>query len=390
MPRGDADERRVPGAQLQMRIAIVNSVFPGAARTPEETLDRLATLTGWAEAVRGAGASSVDVHQRFRRAATIDRAGIVYWFHADGAGPRPSPWFSGARDWHRAIAERRPDLVHVNGLDHPRLVRRLRRHLPPSCAIVVQDHGGFDPRQLRRPRAWWMRRGLQAADALLVAAARQRAGFEARRLVPPSGRIRDVMEASTTLRPAPRPPRGRSLALLWVGRLNANKDPLTVLKGFAAFVRRRPDVTLTFVYDDAGLEPALRETIAADAALGDRVRLAGAVPHEQLAAFYADADVLVVGSHREGSGYAVIEALACGVIPVVTDIPSFRALTDEARVGALWPPGDAASLADALERVASAPMGPQSEACRSLFVERFSWEAIGARALAIYREILRG
>lgn len=58
--------------------------------------------------------------------------------------------------------------------------------------------------------------------------------------------------------------------------------------------------------------------------------------------------MLVAGSRHEGSGYAVIEALACGVVPVVTDIAPFRALTDRGRVGALWPVGNAERLARAL------------------------------------------
>ena len=39
------------------------------------------------------------------------------------------------------------------------------------------------------------------------------------------------------------------------------------------------------------------------------------------------ADLFVLGSHREGSGYSLIEALACGLPPVVTDIHAFRTLT---------------------------------------------------------------
>ena len=53
----------------------------------------------------------------------------------------------------------------------------------------------------------------------------------------------------------------------------------------------------------------------------------GRLPHERLAAYYSAADIFVSGSHREGSGYALIEAMACGAIPCVTDIPSFRAIT---------------------------------------------------------------
>src|SRR5438876_111648 len=53
----------------------------------------------------------------------------------------------------------------------------------------------------------------------------------------------------------------------------------------------------------------------------------GHVLHFRLAAFYSAADLFVLGSHDEGSGYAVLEACACGASPVVTDIPSFRRMT---------------------------------------------------------------
>ena len=45
--------------------------------------------------------------------------------------------------------------------------------------------------------------------------------------------------------------------------------------------------------------------------------------------YYGAADVFVSGSHSEGSGYALIEAMSAGVVPVVTDIPSFRAIAGD-------------------------------------------------------------
>jgi hypothetical protein len=50
----------------------------------------------------------------------------------------------------------------------------------------------------------------------------------------------------------------------------------------------------------------------------------------------AAADLFVSGSQREGSGTALLESLACGLPPIVTDIPSFRMLTCDGRIGALW------------------------------------------------------
>jgi glycosyltransferase involved in cell wall biosynthesis len=146
------------------------------------------------------------------------------------------------------------------------------------------------------------------------------------------------------------------------------------------------------VYGSAELEPAVRAAIEFGphaALLKSRVALAGFVPHDAIDLYYEAADVFVQGSRREGSGYAALEALACGVVPVLTDIPSFRWLTDDGRVGALWRAGDPASLAGALANVASQPITGMRTAARELFDRRFSWGAIGRRATAIYRERCR-
>lgn len=379
-----------------MRVAIVNYVWDARAPTPEATLERFATLTGWSDALIDAGALSVNVFQRFHRDADLVRGGVTYSFRGDNrlTAPRPSAWFSGADRLHAAAAGINPDIVHVNGLEYPALMRGLRRAVPPACAIVAQDHGGFDPLRLSRVRKAWLRRGLGAADALLVASPGQAGAFRRSRLLPGPVALFDVMESSTAFRPTPREAAREasgvegSPALLWVGRLNANKDPLTVLRGLERFVETHPSAGMTFVYRDADLEPVVRREIAATPALGARVRLVGQVDHARLASFYSATDLFVIGSHHEGSGYAVIEAMACGAIPVVSDIPSFRTLTDEGRVGALWTPGDARALDEALVRVMARSLTDQRAATRARFEDRFSWRAIGARAMDIYRDVI--
>jgi glycosyltransferase involved in cell wall biosynthesis len=376
-----------------MRIALVNVVWDTRATTPDETLDRFSTLTGWADAVAHIGRHTVVVCQRFQRDADVERSGVAYRFVRDGGPPKPAGWFGGSRRLIDSVISLRPDLVHVNGLDHPRFVQRLRRALLPRCPIVVQDHGGFDPLTLPAARKAWMRWGLAPADALLVATPPQAQRFRRSGLVPERVNVHGVMEGSTSLRADEHRERHQPLAVLWVGRLNANKDPLTVLDGFARFVARSGiDATLTFVYGSTELEAALRKALApggnADV-LRSRVRQVGFVPQQELGAYYDAADLFVLGSHREGSGYALLEALACGVVPVVTDIPSFRWLTDDGRIGSLWRVGDAASLAEALERVAVRPIVAERRACRALFDRRFSWDAIGRRAVEIYQELVR-
>jgi glycosyltransferase involved in cell wall biosynthesis len=247
---------------------------------------------------------------------------------------------------------------------------------------------------LARARSALYRAGLGAADGVLFSVREQAASWRAASVIGPGQPVYEVLESSRRLRPIPRAQaravsglRGNP-ALLWVGRLNANKDPLTVLAGFEQALPQLPGARLAMTYLTADLLPEVQARLAASPALAERVDLLGCLPYERMAALLSAADMFVLGSHREGSGYALIEAIACGAVPVVTDIPSFRAITAGGRLGRLWPPGDARALAAALVELGRADLGPTRAAMAEHFERELSWDAIGRRALAIYREIL--
>jgi glycosyltransferase involved in cell wall biosynthesis len=103
----------------------------------------------------------------------------------------------------------------------------------------------------------------------------------------------------------------------------------------------------------------------------------------------AAADFLVQGSHREGSGYSVLEALACGLPPLVTDIPSFRVLTGDGAAGRLWSPGQPASLAQALLQLHAEPAAQRRVAARACFEVRSSFDALGRKLFAAYSDLIR-
>jgi glycosyltransferase involved in cell wall biosynthesis len=176
-------------------------------------------------------------------------------------------------------------------------------------------------------------------------------------------------------------------ALLWVGRLDANKDPLTVLDAFEQSLGALPNATLTMVFAEGALEHDIRSRVARSPALRDKVRLAGFVPHDQLASWYTSADLFVLGSAHEGSGYAVLEACACGCSPIVTDIPAFRAITRDGAIGALWRRGDADALQATL--LVSALRDRERERRRVVehFAQHLSWTSVGQRARAIYEAV---
>jgi glycosyltransferase involved in cell wall biosynthesis len=366
-----------------MHVVQLNYAFDPALSDPEALLDAYHTLTGWSDAVAAAGADGVTVVQRWPRTARAERNGIAYQFCRRS-------------DLHRVVDAARPDVVHVNGLIFAASAWLLRRRLPSSTAMIMQDHGGGIPGRLLGARRPITLRLLRAADALLFSTIEQADAWRQAGLLPPEPRVWDVMEASTTLRAMPRDEARRitglcgSPALLWVGRLNANKDPITVLDGFAHALPKLRDATLTMVYGDEELLPAVRDRIAQSSELRARVHLIGHVSRDRLSAFYSAADLFVSGSRQEGSGYALLEACACGVTPIVTDIPSFRAITNRGSYGALWTPGDSDAFASAVVKAWDQHAHASSNRSRmsDYFERELSWRAIGQRAVGIYRDVL--
>ena len=367
-----------------MNVVVMNYTFDPRIETPEELLDRYDALAWWCRAVSHAGLS-VRLVQAFKHDAVLHRD-AVEWHFCKATAPR-ARWVG---NMHRCAAAHSPDVVHVNGLDAPVQTWLLRHTMPDATAIVVQDHGGV-------PSDNWMkstvRRALmRAIDGFLFTSKAQadpwvQGGFIT------SDDVYDVLEASTSLRPRDRAEARRSTgvdgspALLWVARLDSNKDPLTILEGFAHVVDVLPRATLTMIYRDAELLPLIQQRLQSSRALGERVRLVGAVPHAELATWYSAADLFVIGSAREVCGYAVVEACACGAIPIVTDISPFRVITGDGAIGRHWTRGNARSFADAVIAVS----GPSLDADRRLVLEHFatrlSWDAVGKRACAIYESV---
>src|SRR5688572_19328814 len=294
---------------MTMRVAIVNPVWEPAARTPEETLQRFRSLTGWANAIAAAGAA-VTVHQRFPSSSTMTHAGVPYAFVRDGGGPAPDQRWSDAREVAASVQAVEPDLVHVNGVIFPYWLRRLRCALPSSIRMVAQDHGGWDPALASVWSRLRVRRGLSAMDAVLVSSAGHAASWRSAWVVPSGVPLADVMEASTDLRPLPSfdaaslsGVRGNP-AILWVGRLTANKDPLTMLEGFSQLLDVWPAAALSVVFNAGTMRGEVLERIVRDPRLAARVRMVGAVPASHMAAYYSAADIYVSARRREGSGYA--------------------------------------------------------------------------------------
>ena len=351
-------------------------------RPPARLMQDWLTLSLLAEAAASGGAT-VSVIQACAERKRLQRHGIDYHFLPCDTEPQ---------ELAALIAQLQPDVLHVHGLGFLREVPALAE-MAPGRPIVLQDHANRPP---RRPWQWpeW-RRSLGAARGLMFCSLEQAEPFERRHLIRSGTRLYEVPECSSDFMPQDRALARRLTGLhgqpclLWIGHLNPNKDPLTVLDALALAAPHLPGLQLWCCFGQAPLLEQVQERLQ-DPLLAGRVHLLGSVPHERIELMMAAADFLVQGSHREGSGYSVIEALACGLPPLVTAIPSFRALVGEG--GALWDVGDAAQLAKQLIALAAEP--PEQAAQRRLATrERFDAEcspaALGRRLCAVYEDVLR-
>ncbi|MCW6529385.1 glycosyltransferase [Sphingomonas sp. MMSM20] len=143
-------------------------------------------------------------------------------------------------------------------------------------------------------------------------------------------------------------------------------------------VARLDGVTL-LIAGEGEARGALEAQIAR-AGVGDRVRLLGAVPHAQLPALIAAADVMALASASEGLANVWVEALACGTpiaVPPVGGAPEVVTAPSAGRIV----PREAGPFAAAIADLLGAPLPAEVVRAHAL---GFTWEA---NTVALYAHL---
>jgi glycosyltransferase involved in cell wall biosynthesis len=244
-----------------------------------------------------------------------------------------------------------PDIVFVQGLHHPLQVIQLRLMLNRKTKIIAQHHA-------EEPwigiKSHIQRLADKCIHAYLFAANNIGNDWVKNGNISTMNKIHEVMEVSSIFHPinkaAAKSKAGVSgdTIFLWVGRLNANKDPLNVVKAFLKFSKTNPGARLYMIYHTEELLAEIKELLRPEKS--NSITLVGKVPHQELLYWFNSADFLISGSYYEGSGTAVCEAMSCGCIPLVTNIPAFRMITDNGNCGMLYEIGNEDALLSVLEK----------------------------------------
>ena len=112
---------------------------------------------------------------------------------------------------------------------------------------------------------------------------------------------------------------------------------------------------------------------------------------DDVAKLMREVDIVALPSYHEGLPKALLEAAACGLPLIATDIPGCRPVVHDGENGILVPVRDAASLASAIERLASDPAlrSTYGERSRQLAVDRFDRRIILERFAELHDGVLQ-
>jgi glycosyltransferase involved in cell wall biosynthesis len=263
---------------------------------------------------------------------------------------RPNP----RRDLAAVLALRRlargADAVHAHGVRAGALTVLAARTLRRRPGVVVTVHnaagGGRGVRAVHALLTIVVARGADAVLGVsgdLVDELRVRGAQDAARALVPAPPLPPPSADTARVRAALGLPDGTAL-LLTAARLAPQKGLDVLAEAVRIVARRRPDLPLlAAVAGEGPLDEQLRRAGEAGAPL----RLLG--PRPDVADLLAAADLVIVPSRWEGQPLIVQEALRAGAPVLATDAGGTREVTDDAVV--LVPPGDAAALADAVERL---------------------------------------
>jgi glycosyltransferase involved in cell wall biosynthesis len=145
---------------------------------------------------------------------------------------------------------------------------------------------------------------------------------------------------------------GHDPVILFVGNLLPVKG-VDVLIDACARLARQGKAFRCFMIGQGPLRESLRQQIA-QRGLADRVTLVGPVLHADLPDWFRAADVFVLPSRSEGVPCVLLEAAACQTPYVASRVGGIPEIAHLNR-GEMVPPGDAAELAGAIERVSASP-----------------------------------
>ncbi len=143
----------------------------------------------------------------------------------------------------------------------------------------------------------------------------------------------------------------RRKEIVWVGRMDSNKNPKMLLRAFAEIAEKHPEWSVTYIGE--GYQKKEMEAFCKEKNLSSQVKFAGRI--DDVAGAIRPASVFVLTSKQEGMPNALIEAMVSGLAAISTDCPCGgpAELIENGINGILIPVDDEKALTEALDKLLS-------------------------------------
>lgn len=377
-----------PKLSYSMKVTFVNYYYDKDVPI-DNYLDKYPTIYGWCKALVDLGLQ-VSVYHRFNKNYFFKQDGVDYFLVKDNLR-YDLKWYQTPSAFHKKVDQDKHDIIHVNSFNYAYQAYLLKSKLPQS-KIVIQHHAENPKNSIKKNITRYFSSSL---DGFIFSSKEIYDEWVKDRVILQNKKFAEIMEGSSDFTFRNRDEMRIKTGLLgkpiilWVGRLDENKDPITVLSGFLKLLNDFPEAKLYLIFSEDTLKEQVVSFIEQNLPLRDSVKLIGSINHKEICNYYNSADYFVLGSHYEGSGFSLVEAMSCGVIPIVTDIPAFRMITNGGKIGGLWKCGDADSFYNIAKKIIQKPIKVESKKALDFFSDNLSYTAIGKKAKAFYESLMR-
>jgi teichuronic acid biosynthesis glycosyltransferase TuaC len=174
---------------------------------------------------------------------------------------------------------------------------------------------------------------------------------------------------------------GNAFRLLYVGNFYPVKNPFFLLQALAAVRQRSPDREVQLLMIGEGPLQGRVESTIRNLSLNGIVQLLGRKNSREVAEYMRAVDLLCIPSDNEGLPNVLLEAFACGLPVVSTDVGGIHEVLREEHLGCLVQVGKVLGLATAISKRMS--IDPNREGIAN-YASQFSWEL----TVQDYRSIL--
>ena len=158
-----------------------------------------------------------------------------------------------------------------------------------------------------------------------------------------------------------------------------------LLHAFTEAVSTDPDLRLILL-GDGSLHDQYAKILAADL-LQEKVFVGGRVPNQDLITYYGAADVYVTPSHVDGSSVSLMEALACGLPAIVSDIPANLEWVQPGKNGWIFTDNDIDELKNTLLTVSGSNLAEMAKSARLTAAKKADWQKNKQTLLSAYQQL---